>query len=78
MYTQLAENIDAKGLLLGAQLNEFTAHTSLVNLKHGETRTTNLGRHAILYRGDTDYGIELNALKLIMLIDYVQKLAREY
>ena len=44
-------------------------------LEHGKALQPDLSRHAILHGGDTNYGTELNALKVIMLIDYVQALA---
>ena len=71
-YREFFKLLSAKDAFLGVQLYDFVSSTVIVSFKHGKALQSDLSRHAILHGGDTNYGTELNALKVIMLIDYVQ------
>ena len=74
-YKKFVLDLSAKDAFLGVRLDEFVRFTVLAQFEHGKALQSDLSRHAILHGGDTNYGTELNALKVIMLIDYVQALA---
>lgn len=53
-------------------LNDFYLKIILVNFGHGERIKSSLSRHAIVHGGDVDFGTNINSLKTILLLDYVQ------
>ena len=76
-YKEYVQRLSGKDDFFGVQLDEFVGSIVLARFKHGDALDSDLSRHAILHGADTNYGTELNALKVIMLIDYVQGLANE-
>jgi hypothetical protein len=58
--------------LFGSLLRDYVSTVLLVNFAHGSSLDADLSRHAILHGADADYGTRRNAMKSIILFDYVQ------
>jgi hypothetical protein len=54
----------------------FYREVMLVRFEHGE-KIPVFSRHAILHGADTEYGTQLNALKAILLFDFIQDAIQE-
>lgn len=61
---------------LGARLLEFVDTELLVEFQHGSPLRSDFSRHAILHGADTSYPSERNAVRAVILVDYVQDLVR--
>lgn len=52
-------------------VKEFVFKYTRAQFEFGKPLGSDLSRHAIMHGGDTEYGCQENALKLILLLDYI-------
>jgi hypothetical protein len=53
------------------EVHSYYSQKVLVGFAHGKKAKSEISRHAILHGGDTDFGLETNSLKVILLFDYI-------
>lgn len=58
---------------IDSMAKKFISQVVLVRFMHGQDIPSSLSRHAILHGADTLYGTQINALKAILLFDYIQE-----
>ncbi len=75
-YGEYIHDLQQPDPLFAGVLEEFFKRTLLARFEHGLSIKSTMSRHAILHGGDTSYGTELNAIKAIWMIDYVQAVQR--
>ena len=67
----LINNLDKDEFTLNDVLHAYYTGNLLVGFGFGEQITSDVSRNAILHGGDTQYGKQLNSLKLILVFDYL-------
>jgi hypothetical protein len=55
----------------------FINNVILVQFIHGQETQPSLSRHAILHGADTEYGTQINALKALLLFNFIQEMISE-
>jgi hypothetical protein len=53
------------------EIHCYYSQKVLVGFAHGKKAKSEISRHAILHGGDTEFGLETNSLKVILLFDYI-------
>lgn len=78
-YIDILFNEDGKGITSKLELmaSNFIKNVILVQFFHGQELTSTLSRHAILHGADTEYGTQINALKAIIMFDFIQEMISE-
>ncbi len=72
-YKSLMGELAGTDKFFGPSMEGFVSSVLLVQFCHGDP-LPDLSRHAILHGGDTEYGTEENAVRVVALFDYVQEL----
>lgn len=57
-------------------LNKYIADSLLMQSIHGQGEKTKLSKHAIAHGEDVEYGTAANSLRMILLVDFIQRAFR--